>query len=121
MTLVEVCLLAITVLMIALVGVLVWIVISLRATQRVLQDLARDTHESVRRIDEVGGELKSLIQRAGSDYRRVSDVAGSVLHEVVIPVQGAAAVIRGVRTGLTSLFRSLLHPSNSTKDTGRQP
>jgi len=115
MTIIEVSLVIIAVLLTASLGVLIGVVVNLGRTLHVLQELVRNTTASARRIDEVGSELQDFLNRAGSDYRQVSDVARTVLQEVAIPVKGAVAVIRGLRTGITSFLRPSIQSANSTQ------
>lgn len=114
MTLTEICLLTLTLTMIASAGALIAIVLHLRVSVRMLEGLIRDSRASVQRIDEVGVELQELLHRANHDYRAVSEVAGRVLGEVVQPARNAVAVIRGIRTGLGVLFRPGRRLTSST-------
>lgn len=114
MTLTEICLLTLTLTMIASAGALIAIVLHLRVSVRMLEGLIRDSRESVRRIDDVGTELQELLHRANRDYQVVSDVAGRVLGEVVQPTRNVVALIRGIRTGLGVLFRPARRLTSST-------
>lgn len=117
MTLTEICLLTLTVTMIASAGALIAIVLHLRLSVRLLEGLIRDSRESVRRIDEVGAELQDFMHRANRDYQVVSHVAGRVLGEVAQPARNVLALIRGVRAGFSVLVRSGRRLTNSTLDT----
>lgn len=116
MTLTEICLLTLTLTMVAAAGALIAIVLHLRLSVRMLEGLIRDSRESVRRIDEVGAELQAFMHRANRDYQAVSDVAGRVLGEVVLPARNVLSLIQGVRIGLGVLFRPGRRLTNSTHD-----
>lgn len=116
MTLTEMCLVILTVTMMAVVAGLVAIVLHLRTSVRMLEGLIHDSRESVRRIDDVGAELQGLLQHVNRDYQSVSGVAGRLLGEVVQPAMSVVTLIRAVRTGFRVLLRPGERPKLSTRE-----
>lgn len=116
MTLTEVFLLVITVSTLASAGALIGILLRLIGAVRMLEALARDVREPIRRIGEAAGELRSLMHRASREYGLVSEAAGLVLREVVHPVIVVASLVRGVRTGIGAFLRPRRPLLNSTHD-----
>lgn len=100
MTLTEICLVTITVTILAGAGALVAIVLHLRTSVRLLEGLIQESARTARRLDEVGGEVQGFLHQANKDYRAVSAVAGRVISAVAVPAGSALALVQGVRAAV---------------------
>jgi uncharacterized protein YoxC len=80
--------------------------------------IAHEAHE----VLEIMGDAATRIQRVTTRFEGLSDRAISVsrtmLEEVVAPVGMAAAVVRGVRTGLSLIASRLVNGRQNTKNGG---
>lgn len=116
MTLIEACLLTLTVAMLAMAVTLLVVILRLRSMTALLGDLIQDTRGSVRRIDELGSEIQGLVHQARVDYRAVSQTTRQVVDTVIQPARGALSLLTGLRAAAGFLLRPRTAASASTQN-----
>ena len=119
-TLVQICVVVVTIAVVLLAYVAMRLLLQLQATTRKFEErmvhleaILEDSRQASRRVVELVGVLEGIAASVEGVVNRATSVGSTVLDEIEQPIRGAVAVMRGLRSGVRVMAERWMNGNRS--------